>query len=108
MSYEIKYSARAMGDLDNIIMYLSRFYPNTPKKFTAALLQCEENLRNNPFMFPVYLNNPLYRKAVVLKYIVFYAIHEGASIDIQPQNAAISTVEIYRILPGAIDLQSFI
>jgi plasmid stabilization system protein ParE len=46
-------------------------------------------------MYPVYENNPGYRKIVIGNYLVFYTVDEK------------KTVEIHRILPGIRDLSRY-
>ncbi|GHV73206.1 hypothetical protein AGMMS49940_05080 [Spirochaetia bacterium] len=93
MEYEIKVLAPAVADLDSIITYSSQFYPSTPKKFLDALEKVKLNLQDMPYMYPVYEKQPIYRKVVVLNYLVFYTVDDGKRL-----------VNIHRILPGAWDI----
>ncbi|GHV27036.1 hypothetical protein AGMMS4952_08080 [Spirochaetia bacterium] len=93
MEYEIKFLAPAVADLDSIVTYSLQFYPSTPKKFLDALEKAKLNLHDMPYMYPVYEKQPIYRKAVVLNYLVFYTIDDRKRL-----------VNIHRILPGAWDI----
>ncbi|MDR3341454.1 MAG: hypothetical protein LBT14_01470 [Treponema sp.] len=44
---------------------MSRFYAKTPVRFFSILKQRIETLQSNPYQYPVYLENPAYRKLVV-------------------------------------------
>jgi plasmid stabilization system protein ParE len=52
-----------------------------------------EALADMPYMYPVWQDNPTYRKMVVSNYLVFYQVNETEQ-----------TIEIHRILPGSWDL----
>jgi plasmid stabilization system protein ParE len=91
--YTIRFIALAQDDKRNIKAYLSRFYPKTPVKFLAALKRQLQGLRENPYQYPVYLENPAYRKLVASSYLVFYQIDEDQKL-----------VKIHRIIPGSWDI----
>jgi plasmid stabilization system protein ParE len=97
MPYKLDYKYRAKQDLKSIFKYLGLFYPSTPLKFKQDFNTTKRFLRDNPYIYPIYLSNPIYRKAVVQKYIVFYTINEDEKL-----------VEIYRILPGNMDIENII
>jgi plasmid stabilization system protein ParE len=97
MAYEVEYLPRARETLDDIVGYLSQFYPNTPKKFLIGMDQIVHNLTENPNTYPVYSPKPGYHKAVVGKYIVFYTIDDENK-----------RVEISRILRGSWDIKKYI
>ena len=97
MYYEIRYLDSAIEDLESILTYLAQFYPNTPKNFIIALKRFEANVAQMPFMYPAYEDVPQYRKALVLNYLVFYAVDETEH-----------RIQIYRILHGAWDIPQYI
>jgi plasmid stabilization system protein ParE len=92
MAYRLAFLSLALEDKRNIQTYLKQFYPNTPRKFVAALREKLHGLKENPYMYQTYEGNPAYRKMVVSNYLVFYKVNEGRRI-----------VEIHRILPGSWD-----
>ena len=77
MEHEIEYTSEAEADLDEIFMYLSRFYPGTPKRFDDAFQQKMDMLRYNPHT-AYYEYNPIFRKVNVKGYLVFFTIDEEA------------------------------
>ena len=89
MRYKAEYIEPARQDVSDIKDYLSQFYPGTPVKFLTELKQRVEALRDNPFMYPEYEDNPAYRRMVVSDYLVFYKIFEATEI-----------IEIHRVLHG--------
>jgi plasmid stabilization system protein ParE len=97
MQYEVKYTDAALDDIDSIDIYLSQFYPSTPDNFKIELNKCHQLLTVSPRTFPKYELNPLYRKAVVLKYIVFFTVDDENLLVI-----------IHRVLRGAWDLGKYL
>jgi len=79
MEYEIEYKPEAEADLSEILLYLARFYPGTPKRFDEAFQQKIDMLRFNPHTAH-YEYNPMFRKVIVKGYLVFFTIDEGAGI----------------------------
>jgi plasmid stabilization system protein ParE len=72
MAYAIAYEDSALDDIGNILAYLSQYYPSTPRKFRVALSDRIRAIRDMPYMYPVYEDNPAFRKMGVMKYMVFY------------------------------------
>jgi toxin ParE1/3/4 len=97
MPYEIKYLPASRQNLDDILIYLSEFYPSTPSKFISELRKCIENFRVKPLMYSVYTDFPIYRHIPVGDYIVFYIVNDTDR-----------TVEIHRILLGKRNLKEMI
>ena len=93
MKFKTSFSPHSKKDKVEIKSYLSRFYPTTPKRFTTALKKHVSNLKENPYMYPVYPENPDYRRMVVGNYIVLYKIFEE-----------LKKIEISRILRASWDL----
>jgi addiction module RelE/StbE family toxin len=89
MTYKIVFLPAADEDLDNIEAYLSQFYASTVSKFYQELEKKLEGLEQNPRMYPLWQDNPLYRKLNVKGYLVFYKVFD-----------ACQTVEVQRILFG--------
>jgi plasmid stabilization system protein ParE len=97
MGYDVLFLAPALEDLDSIIVYLSQFYPSTPQRFLDALDKVTLNLQDFPYIYPVYQENPAYRKAGVSNYLAFYMVHDEKRL-----------IEIHRILPGTWDIPRYL
>jgi addiction module RelE/StbE family toxin len=96
MQYKVKFLEIAKQDKNQIKHYLQKFYPGTPKRFIEKLKECINNIKEMPYMYPVYEYFQDYRKIVVGNYLVFYTINEEKKI-----------IEIQRILPGVWDLSRY-
>ena len=96
-AYRLQYLRLARQDARAALDYLARFYPSTPAKFKQALKKCENMLKTMPRLYATYEENPRYRRAFVLQYLVFFQIVEARK-----------TVEIYRILHGSQDISKFL
>jgi len=97
LRYAVRFSAHAKEDKIEIREYLSNFYPATPKRFTKALKNHISGLKENPYMYPVYPENPDYRCMGVDNYIVFYKIIE-----------AVKEITVLRILRASWDLPKYL
>ena len=93
MKYTASYSDYAKEDKKEIINYLSKFYPDTPKRFITTLKKHITNIKENPYMYPIYPEDPEFRRMIVDNYIVLYEIFEE-----------VKKIEIYRILRASWDL----
>jgi addiction module RelE/StbE family toxin len=97
LKYAVRFSPFAKEDKEEIKTYLSKFYPETPRRFTASLKKHINNLKENPYIYPEYPENPEYRRMFVGNYIVFYKIHEEEK-----------QIDIYRILRASWDLPKYL
>ena len=97
MKYTVRFSPLAKEDKKDIKTYLSKFYPETPRRFTASLKEHIDNLKDNPYIYPEYPENTDYRRMLVGNYIVFYKI-----------NDAEKQIDIYRILRATWDLPKYL
>jgi plasmid stabilization system protein ParE len=95
--YKASFTTLAKEDKNEIKIYLSGFYQDTPKRFTSELKKHISNLKENPYMYPTYPENPDYRRMVVDNYIVLYQIIEEAG-----------KIEISRILRASWDLPKYL
>ena len=68
----------------------------TPKRFTSKLKKYISNLRENPYMYPVYSENTDYRRMIIDNYIVLYKIFED-----------VKKIKIFRILRASWDLPKY-
>ena len=97
MKYTAIYSDYAKEDKKEINNYLSKFYPNTPKRFIASLKKHISNIKENPYMYPIYPENPEFRRMFVDNYIVLYEIFEETK-----------KIEINRILRASWNIQNYL
>jgi addiction module RelE/StbE family toxin len=97
LTYTVRFSPFAKKDKKEIKTYLSKFYPDTPHRFTASLKERITNLKDNPYIYPEYPENTDYRRMLVGNYIVLYRI-----------NDAEKQIDIYRILRASWDLPKYI
>ena len=97
MNYQLVYMDKALDDLLGIKEHLSRFYPNTAKRFLDLLEKKAEMLMDNPYIYPEYVHRPAYRKIVVSDYILLYKVNENRK-----------TVAVHRILHGARDIREYL
>ena len=97
MKYAVRFSPFAKKDKDEIKTYLSKFYPETPRRFTASLKEHIASLKDNPYIYPEYAENADYRRMFVGNYIVFYKVNEAEK-----------QIDIYRILRASWDLPKYL
>jgi addiction module RelE/StbE family toxin len=97
LKYTVRFSPFAKEDKKEIKAYLSKFYPETPHRFTASLKEHITNLKDNPYIYPEYPENTGYRRMFVGNYIVFYKV-----------NDAEKQIDIYRILRATWDLPKYL
>jgi addiction module RelE/StbE family toxin len=97
LKYTARYSPFAKEDKEEIKTYLSKFYPGTPRRFTTSLKKHIDNLKENPYIYPIYQENTDYRHMFVGNYAVFYKINEAER-----------QIDIYRILRASWDLTKYI
>jgi plasmid stabilization system protein ParE len=91
--YKIRYLPVADLDLVEIDEGLSNFRVKA-SKFFATLEKQTAQLAKMPLMYPVYDDVPLYRKMIVLDYLVFYTVNEEKK-----------RVDIHRIINGRMDVK---
>ena len=97
MTYTVRFSPFAKEDKKEIKSYLSKFYPETPRRFSDLLKEHIENLKNNPYMYGEYTENTDYRRMLASNYIVFYKVNEKEK-----------QIDIYRILRASWDLPKYL
>ena len=66
----------AKDDLILIKTYLNQFYPGTTSRFITHLNKRVTQIKDFPFLCPVYEDDTDYRKLVVGDYLVFYMVNE--------------------------------
>jgi addiction module RelE/StbE family toxin len=97
LKYKIRFSPFAKEDKKDIINYLSKFYPETPRRFISSLKEQINNLRDNPYIYPEFIENTEYRRMFVKNYIVFYKVNDSEK-----------QIDIYRILRASWDLPKYL
>jgi plasmid stabilization system protein ParE len=50
LTYSVRFSSFAKEDKKEIKTYLSKFYPETPRRFTASLKEHIANLKDNSYI----------------------------------------------------------
>ncbi len=92
--HRLRYLPMADLDLVEIDETLSQA-PVKAAKFFSSLDKQAYLLTKMPFMYPIYDEMPVYRKMVVLDYLVFYTVNEKAA-----------TIDVHRIINGRMDVKS--
>ena len=82
MSYRIVYLTEARQDMREIALYLSEYYFSTAQNFSAKLKEKVRALKEMPFMYPVYEDDPYFRKMVFERYALFYSVDEKRNLVI--------------------------
>ena len=93
MKYRIKFLPDAKADKDDIKAYLDTFYAGTAKRFLDSLNSKITRLKDFPYLYPTYEDDPDYRVLVIGDYLVFYVVIEDGKF-----------VEIHRIFHGSKDI----
>ena len=89
MNYKIEFLPIACDDLREIEKYLSQFYSGTPDRFFQSLHKKLTLLKNSPYIYKVWEDDPSLRRIVIGNYLAFYSISEERQ-----------TVTIIRIIDG--------
>ena len=97
MKYTVRFSPFAKEDKEGIKAYLSKFYPQTPRRFSALLKERINKLKDNPYIYPEYSENTDYRFMFVGNYSVFYKVNNEEK-----------HIDIYRILRASWDLPQYL
>ena len=97
MKYTVRFSPFAKEDKENIIAYLSKFYPETPNRFKVMLKEHITKLKENPYIYSEYPENIEYRRMLIGNYIVFFKVDEEKK-----------QISIYRILRASWDLPKYL
>lgn len=94
MRFEVRYLPLAVQDLERMTEYLLHFYPDTAGRTLREMEEKLAKLAEMPGMYETYAPNPFYRRMVAGKYLVFYHVNERQQ-----------TVDVYRVLRGAWDIE---
>ena len=92
MVMRLEYISTFYTDIANVESYLEE-YPQKAKRIFEEVDKKLSNLIDNPELYPVYDDFPLFRRIVVEDYLVFYTINERANI-----------IEVHRLINGKMDV----
>ena len=87
----------AERDVEDILEHKAMYYPGTTGRFIDDMEKVLDNISQYPLMYPVYENNPRYRRATINEYLLFYRVFNDSR-----------NVRVYRILHSKRDLTKFI
>ena len=82
MAFRVRHTKQSYTDLDGIIEYISEkfFNPQAAERFFNNVADVIEQLKENPYIFPLYHDEKLsaqgYRFAVIGNYLMFFIIDE--------------------------------
>jgi plasmid stabilization system protein ParE len=96
--YQLDYLPSAVVDILVAEDYLNEFSPAAADKFTEAIETQIDNLREHPFMYPVYRYDESLRCMMLpYEYLYFYYVDESAKL-----------IQVYRVLRGMQDIENLI
>ena len=93
MSFHAVFSEDADSDMAAIEDYLAQFYANTAERFFDKLKKKVLSLEDNPYLYPIYEEDPYFRKMVIDEYLLFYAVEDERNL-----------VVIHRLFHGSRDI----
>lgn len=88
--YRVRYLSRAVDNLREIRDYIALDNPLAADRLLDLMQARIAALKDTPYIYEAFEDNPVYRRIVVSSYLVFYTVNEEKR-----------TVEIHRILHGA-------
>ena len=92
--YRVRYLPSADLDMIDAEIYLYEYSPSAVDKLTEAVQKQTANLKDYPFMYPVYEKKPYFHlMPLPYEYLCFYHVDENSK-----------TVEVHRILRGMRDI----
>jgi plasmid stabilization system protein ParE len=93
MKYRVTYLDEARQDMKDIAVYLSQFYPGTARNFASKLKKQVRGLKDMPYTYQAYEDDPYFRRMVVDDYLLFYSVDEERHL-----------VDIHRIFHASRDV----
>jgi len=94
MSYRTTYTDDAKQDAINIVAYLAQFYASTARDFKTVLTERVNALKTMPLLYPIYENDPFFRRMVLGDYLLFYDVDEERKL-----------ITVHRIFHHARDIE---
>lgn len=76
MSYRIVFLEAADRDMDIVEEYLSQFYASTVSNFFLKLERQVAALKEMPYLYQAYEEDPFFRRMVIDDYLLFYSVDE--------------------------------
>ena len=87
MEYKLRYLPTITQDMIDADEYMSETSPDMARRFFVMLDEKLLKLQSTPFMYQVYPEYPIYRRIVIMDYLVFYCVDEEKC-----------TVDVHRII----------
>ena len=91
--YKVEYLPPATADILEIEAYLYELSPTAADRFTETLLEKTATLEEYPLIYPVYENDPYFRRMVIMDHLLFYSVDEKRSL-----------VVVHRVIYGKRDI----
>lgn len=98
INYKIIMLPTAKADLNDMVDYLSQFYPSTALKQYDRIIEKISQLKRFPLMCEEYqlpVSTFQYRKMVVDNYLVFYVVYEEI---VEIHNIINSRMDVFEIM----------
>ena len=89
---KLEYISTFQTDLTNVASYLED-YPQKAKRIFEEMDNKLSNLIDNPEMYPIYQDFPVFRRIVIEDYLLFYLVNKRTDI-----------IEVHRIIYGRMDV----
>ena len=89
MAYKLRYLPAVTKDMFEADAYMSEHSPDMARRFFVLLNEKLLQLQTTPLMYQVYREYPVYRRVVIMDYLVFYIVNETEQ-----------TVDVHRIING--------
>jgi len=91
---KLEYISTFYSDITDVASFLEE-YPQKAKRIFEEMDKKLSNLVDNPELYPIYEDFPIFRRIVIEDYLAFYTIKEQAGI-----------IEIHRLINGKMDVPS--
>ena len=89
---KLEYISTFQTDLTNVASYLED-YPQKAKRIFEEMDNKLSNLIDNPEMYPIYQDFPVFRRIVIEDFLLFYLVNKRTDI-----------IEVHRIIYGRMDV----
>ena len=90
----LEYISTFYSDIIGVASFLEE-YPQKAKRIFEEMDKKLSNLVDNPELYPIYEDFPIFRRIVIEDYLAFYTIKEQTGI-----------IEIHRLINGKMDVPS--
>ena len=89
---KLEYISTFCTDISNVASYLED-YPQKAKRIFEEIDNKLNKLIDNPEMYPIYQDFPMFRRIVIEDYLLFYLVNKRTDI-----------IEVHRIIYGRMDV----